>query len=52
MKENQYDLRSIGCRIRELRTEYNLTQEELANKVGVARGTINYWEKGSREPKI
>lgn len=52
MKENRSDLQDIGQRIRTARVECNLTQEELANKVGVARGTINYWERGSREPKI
>ena len=33
-------------RIKELRARENLTQEELANKVGVRRETIGHIEKG------
>ena len=30
------DYADIGCRVRKARAEYGLTQEELANDVGVA----------------
>src|SRR5262245_61511166 len=37
-------------RLRELRCEAGLTQEQLAEKVGVKRGAIARWESGTREP--
>ncbi len=36
-------------RIKQLRVKYNLTQEQLAKKLGVGRTTIAYIEQGSRE---
>lgn len=36
----------------ELRTKANLTQEDLAKKIGVTKQTISNYEKGSREPDI
>lgn len=35
--------------LRELRTEKNLTQKQLANELGVLERTVSYWENGSRE---
>ena len=39
-------------RIKELRAKYNLTQEELAQKVGVRRETIVFLEKGKYNPSL
>lgn len=39
-------------KIKELRTEYNLTQEDLAEKVGVRRETILFLEKGKYNPSL
>jgi putative transcriptional regulator len=39
-------------RIKELRARYNLTQEELATKVGVRRETIVFLEKGKYNPSL
>ncbi len=39
-------------RIKEYRAKYNLTQEALAQKVGVSRETINYLEKGKYNPSL
>ena len=36
----------MRTRIKEFRARYNLTQEELAKKVGVRRETIVFLEKG------
>jgi putative transcriptional regulator len=36
----------MRTRIKELRARYNLTQDDLARKVGVRRETILYLEKG------
>lgn len=51
MKDNLTTPQDIGHRISAARTKLNLTQEELANRIGVARGIVNYWEKGAREIK-
>ena len=42
----------ITNRVRDLRTEAALTQEELAGKVGVTRVTINCLERGVYLPSI
>ena len=33
-------------RLKELRKEKGLTQQELADKIGVTKRTYIYWEKG------
>ena len=38
---------AMGYRIRELREAMKMTQEELADKSGVSRGTISALENGS-----
>ncbi len=42
----------IKTRIKELRARHNLTQEELAEKVGVTRQTMLYIEKGKYNPSL
>ena len=42
----------IGNKIVELRKQGNLTQEQLAEKVGVSRQTISKWELGETSPDI
>ncbi len=42
----------MKTRIKELRARYDLTQEELANKVGVRRETIVFLEKGKYNPSL
>ncbi len=44
--------RPVNTRIKELRARYNLTQEELAKKVGVRRETIVFLEKGKYNPSL
>ena len=39
-------------RIKELRARYDLTQDDLAKKVGVRRETILYLEKGKYNPSL
>lgn len=39
-------------RLKELREKFNLTQEELASKVGVSRQTIISLEKGRYSPSL
>ncbi len=42
----------MKTRIKEFRAKYNLTQEDLARKVGVRRETILFIEKGEYNPSI
>lgn len=39
-------------RLRNLRISSNKSQEELANALGISRGAVSYYEKGSRVPDI
>ncbi len=43
---------SFKTKIKELRARYDLTQEDLAKKVGVRRETILYLEKGKYNPSL
>lgn len=43
---------TIGDRIRHYRRRLNLTQKELAQKVGVSTGTIGMYETNKREPDL
>lgn len=42
----------MRTRIKELRAQYKITQEELADKVGVRRETILYLEQGKYMPSL
>jgi putative transcriptional regulator len=42
----------MQTRIKELRAKHNLTQDDLAKKVGVRRETILYLEKGKYNPSL
>ncbi len=42
----------MKTRIKELRTKYKLTQEELAKMVGVRRETIVFLERGKYNPSL
>jgi putative transcriptional regulator len=42
----------MKTRIKEFRARYNLTQEDLARKVGVRRETIVFLEKGTYNPSL
>jgi putative transcriptional regulator len=42
----------VRTRIKELRARYDLTQDDLAKKVGVRRETILYLEKGKYNPSL
>ena len=39
-------------RIKELRARYDLTQDDLAKKIGVRRETVLYLEKGKYNPSL
>ena len=40
-----------GQEILEMRKRLGLTQQELADKLGVSQQLVSYWETGQREPK-
>ncbi len=42
----------MKTRIKELRARYDLTQDELAHKVGVRRETIVFLEQGKYNPSL
>lgn len=42
----------MRTRIKELRARYDLTQDDLAKKVGVRRETIVFIEKGKYNPSL
>ena len=42
----------MKTRIKEFRARYDLTQEELAKRVGVRRETILFLEKGKYNPSL
>ena len=42
----------MKTRIKEFRAKYDLTQEDLANRVGVRRETIVFLEKGKYNPSL
>ncbi len=41
---------TMGERIKQLRKETGMTQTELAEKLGVTKGTVSTWETDSRKP--
>lgn len=43
---------SIGSRIKERRTELHITQEQLADRIGVTKGAIANYENEVSTPKI
>jgi len=46
------DLIKMGNFIKELRSEKNITQEQLAEKFSVSRRTVSRWETGSNLPDM
>lgn len=42
----------MKTRIKEFRARYNLTQEDLAKKIGVLREIILFIEKGNYNPSL
>lgn len=42
---------NVGIKIKELRTEKGLSQQELANKCGMSKNSIYNYENGKRSPR-
>ena len=41
---------TFGSRVKALRKSRKLTQDELANALGVTKGTVSVWERNGRKP--
>lgn len=41
---------NFGEKLRVLRTEQKLTQQQLAERIGVAKSVVSYYESGDRYP--
>ena len=42
--------KTLGETLKELRTEKNMTQEFVAESLGISRQAVSKWENGSSEP--
>ena len=42
---------NFATRLKELRQENKLSQQKLAETIGVTQKAIDFWEKGINEPK-
>lgn len=42
---------NFSTRLKELRIEKNISQQKLANIIGVTQKAIDFWEKNINEPK-
>ena len=40
----------LGAKIKQARLQNQLTQQDLADKLGFTKGLISQWEKGLSEP--
>ena len=47
MEETKYE---IGNRIRKYREECNMTQKQLAERIGVSNSRVSNWEQGLNRP--
>lgn len=52
MQKEAYLMMQIGEIIRKYRKERNLTQEEMASRLGVTAPAVNKWENGNTMPDI
>ena len=42
---------NFQSRLKELRAEKDISQQKLAEQIGVTQKAIDFWEKGINEPK-
>lgn len=53
LNETRKDYQKIFSeRLKEIRTEANLSRAEVADKLGIALSTYGNWEQGRRAPSI
>lgn len=49
-EENRKSVKSLGEILREKRVEKNMTQEFVAEQLGVSRQAVSKWESGKTDP--
>lgn len=42
---------TLGKRLKELRREKGILQDDLARDIGVSKGTVSVWERDARKPE-
>ena len=47
-----FDRRLFGERLKQMRTEKNIGQNQLARELGLSNASISYWETGKQLPTI
>jgi DNA-binding XRE family transcriptional regulator len=52
MRVNSRPIKSLGNKVQKLRKKHDLTQEELASKIGVSAAYVGFIEQGQRNPSI
>ena len=50
--DGEKKVENLGKRLKELRDEQGLTQEEVANAIGVEAGAYSNYERGTRTPDV
>ena len=48
----EQEAQSLGPWLREQRRAQHVSQEDAASKAGVARSTLNRWERGTHQPRL
>lgn len=48
----EIDMKKIGEKIKELRIERELSQKQLADKIGIAANTLSQYESGKSKTSI
>ena len=43
-------MQNFGTTLKDLRTQSDLTQQQLADLLGITKSTVSYYEKGDRTP--
>ena len=43
---------TFGERLHEIRKQNGITQQELADRIGVTKGTVSTWERNNRSPSF
>ena len=51
MQEDAFDYGAMGARIRACRRELKLTQEKLAERVGISNSFVGHIERGEKRPR-
>lgn len=52
MHREEFDMETIGQRIKYLREQHHLNQTELATILGVSNKSVSAWESNLKEPRM